>query len=151
MPHPSAGITPTNVGVCADTDLDEVHDLIDNCPTIANFDQADADTDGVGDLCESICGNSVMEEAEECDDGNLDPDDGCTDSCTICGNTVVTPPEECDDGNLVNGDGCSASCLLACPPAPVGGCLVPAEPLRASLLLNTVCPCVALPSRSVHT
>jgi cysteine-rich repeat protein len=135
-PDPAAGIIPTNVGACADTDLDEVHDLIDNCPTVANFDQADADADGVGDLCESICGDNVMEGPEECDDGNLEPDDGCTDSCTICGNAVVTPPEECDDGNLLNGDGCSASCLLACAVAPAGGCIVPAVPQKATLLLK---------------
>ncbi len=29
----------------------------------------------------------------------------------ICGNSIVEPSEECDDGNTVNGDGCSANCL----------------------------------------
>ncbi len=135
-PHPAAGIIPTAVGACADTDLDAVHDLIDNCPTIANFEQADADADGVGDLCETVCGDGVPDGPEECDDGNVDPDDGCTDSCTICGNGVVTAPEECDDGNLLGGDSCSASCLLTCPSAPVGGCIVPAQTQRATLLLR---------------
>src|SRR4029450_7181755 len=38
---------------------------------------------------------------EECDDGNTDPNDGCTNSCTICGNSNVTAPETCDDGNTL--------------------------------------------------
>ena len=29
-----------------------------------------------------------------------------------CGNAVVEGAEQCDDGNLVNNDGCSNSCLL---------------------------------------
>jgi hypothetical protein len=37
----------------ADTDADTIPDAIDNCPTTANADQADADNDGTGDACES--------------------------------------------------------------------------------------------------
>ncbi len=29
-----------------------------------------------------------------------------------CGDGAVTPPEECDDGNLIDNDGCSATCTL---------------------------------------
>jgi cysteine-rich repeat protein len=32
------------------------------------------------------CGNAQIDAGEECDDGNQNPDDGCTNSCTICGN-----------------------------------------------------------------
>jgi cysteine-rich repeat protein len=49
---------------------------------------------------------------EECDDGDLDPTNGCTNSCTICGNNVLSAPEECDDGNLVNDDGCDRNCRV---------------------------------------
>jgi len=28
----------------------------------------------------------------------------------VCGNTITETPEACDDGNLANGDGCSSSC-----------------------------------------
>ena len=37
----------------ADADGDGVLDVNDNCPTVANADQADADDDGIGDACES--------------------------------------------------------------------------------------------------
>ena len=36
----------------ADGDGDGVPDVTDNCAAVANADQADADKDGVGDLCE---------------------------------------------------------------------------------------------------
>ena len=54
---------------------------------------------------------------EECDDGNSDPNDGCTNSCTICGNENVTAPETCDDGNTQVDDNCPEDCQIgACTP-----------------------------------
>ena len=46
--------TITGVGTCgpSDADRDGVPDEQDNCPTVANPDQADADRDGKGDLCD---------------------------------------------------------------------------------------------------
>jgi cysteine-rich repeat protein len=90
------------------------------------------------------CGNGVQEGSatsaggyEQCDDGNRDPGDGCSDSCQIevsgetpwscpvpgqpcvnCGNGTIDGQltdlihEECDDGNNIPGDGCNASCQL---------------------------------------
>ncbi|MCK7594180.1 LamG-like jellyroll fold domain-containing protein [Pseudomarimonas salicorniae] len=37
---------------CADSDGDGLPDLADNCPGIANADQADLDGDGLGDVCQ---------------------------------------------------------------------------------------------------
>lgn len=37
-------------------------------------------------------------------------DDDCY--CPECGNGILDEDEECDDGNLVNGDGCSSACKL---------------------------------------
>jgi cysteine-rich repeat protein len=36
----------------------------------------------------------------------------CRDDCTVCGDSVVDPGEECDDGNGVDGDGCSNDCTI---------------------------------------
>ncbi|WP_221800364.1 thrombospondin type 3 repeat-containing protein [Oceanobacter mangrovi] len=38
----------------SDGDGDGVNDPLDNCPTIANADQADTDSDGTGDACETL-------------------------------------------------------------------------------------------------
>lgn len=62
----------------------------------------------------TVCGNSVVESGEQCDDGNIISSDGCSSSCQnegpICGNGVVQSGEQCDDGNGLSGDGCSATC-----------------------------------------
>ena len=89
--------------------------------------------------CLLNCGNSERDSAEECDDGNLDPDDGCSDECTVengyrchdgdftvsgnpdtcwllCGDGALDEEgsykETCDDANTVADDGCSASCEI---------------------------------------
>jgi cysteine-rich repeat protein len=58
----------------------------------------------------TLCGNGTLDPGEQCDDGNDDPSDGCTNHCTVCGDGIVEAPEQCDDHNLVNGDGCDANC-----------------------------------------
>ena len=63
-----------------------------------------------------VCGDSIVDSGEDCDDGNLINGDGCSSVCLnenalpICGNGVVQTPEECDDSNRINGDGCSENC-----------------------------------------
>ncbi|HVR72794.1 MAG TPA: thrombospondin type 3 repeat-containing protein, partial [Planctomycetota bacterium] len=37
----------------ADLDGDGIEDDVDNCPELANFDQADNDGDGVGTVCDN--------------------------------------------------------------------------------------------------
>jgi cysteine-rich repeat protein len=66
-------------------------------------------------LCEPVCGDGILDEGEECDDGNNDNGDGCSADCTlepVCGDGVLDPGEQCDDGNNDDGDGCSADCTL---------------------------------------
>src|SRR3989339_1701033 len=78
---------------------------------------------------QAVCGNSLVEVGEECDDGNVNNNDGCTDICLYsgttacfgdsvldsgaicCGNGTINFSEDCDDGNNASGDGCSAVCL----------------------------------------
>lgn len=72
----------------ADQDKDGVSDDQDNCPTLANPTQLDANKNGVGDACEgpvASCGNSKIEldENEVCDDGNKFSGDGCSAWCQL--------------------------------------------------------------------
>ncbi len=85
----------------------------------------------------AICGNSVVEGAETCDDGNTDNGDGCSSVCSVeggggnggggaaapdpvvppppaaqCGNGIVEAGEACDDGNNIDDDACSNACVL---------------------------------------
>ncbi|RME61595.1 MAG: DUF4215 domain-containing protein [Candidatus Dadabacteria bacterium] len=73
-----------------------------------------------------VCGNGIKEEGEECDDGNVLSEDGCSSTCKnepqepVCGNGILEAREECDDGNTVSGDGCSSVCEneISPPPTP---------------------------------
>ena len=68
----------------------------------------------------ALCGDSLVDPGEQCDDGNLFGGDGCSGECRLepatalpsCGDAVVDVGEECDDGNLIGGDGCSVTCTL---------------------------------------
>lgn len=78
-----------------------------------------------------VCGNGIVEDGEQCDDGNQSDDDQCTTRCTIpelppppvCGNGQMEQGEACDDGNTADGDGCSSTCVVEelPPPPPVCG------------------------------
>ena len=86
----------TEPGVCGcgiaddDSDEDGLLDCNDNCPLDANADQADADTDGVGDACDecaaSVLGGTVT--VEKCDSGieNQVLSNGCSlvDEVALC-------------------------------------------------------------------
>ena len=97
-----------------------------------------------GRLCAEAneCGNGQKDLREACDDGALEPGDGCSSRCLFevdvaceqdtqcdsgvcnsqgsqacelaneCGNGRVEDEETCDDGNNLNEDGCSSTCLL---------------------------------------
>ncbi len=59
------------------------------------------------------CGDEIVQEGEECDNGEWNTDDwysGCTTHCVIpdCGDGVLQGAEECDDGNDIDTDACVA-------------------------------------------
>ncbi|MDQ7086952.1 MAG: thrombospondin type 3 repeat-containing protein [Acidobacteriota bacterium] len=75
-----AGASVTDIGVCSDDDGDEVQDLIDNCPTVANNNQADADGDDLGDVCDNCVNTSNPDQADFDADGAGDACDADDDN-----------------------------------------------------------------------
>ena len=65
----------------------------------------------------TVCGNAVLEPAEQCDDGVNDGSYGaCNPDCSFapyCGDGSLAENEGCDDGNQIEDDGCTVKCTLA--------------------------------------
>jgi cysteine-rich repeat protein len=68
-----------------------------------------------------VCGDSVIQGREACDDGNTVGSDGCSANCVsteACGDGVIDllQGEQCDDGvRGLSGDGCSSNCKVEYP------------------------------------
>ena len=90
-----------------DTDGDGVPDTTDNCVGVYNPDQADADVDGFGDVCDSFTcidddGDDACNQGDNClDVANPDQldsdDDGAGDACDPC---PFDPDDDADDDGL---------------------------------------------------
>jgi cysteine-rich repeat protein len=98
-----SGLTGTDVGSCAP---------LPDCVI------ADATTSGQA-LAANVygafaCGDGIQQAGEQCDDGNRDDGDGCTNKCKVakCGDGAVAGGEQCDDGNRFDDDGCKNDCTL---------------------------------------
>lgn len=63
-----------------DDDGDGVPNAVDNCPTVANPDQADADGDGVGDACDNCINLANPDQSDLDGDGFGDVCDSCVPS-----------------------------------------------------------------------
>jgi YVTN family beta-propeller protein len=57
---PTSSTTTTTLPPPSDTDGDGVPDSTDDCPTVANADQADSDADGLGDACDPCTGGASL-------------------------------------------------------------------------------------------
>jgi len=97
----------------ADNDADGTPNVMDNCPYVANADQADADGDGVGDACEDgdddADGDGVVDADDNCP-GTFNPQqedadaDGVGDACDTEG---ASPSDTAPDAQLDEGGMCS--------------------------------------------
>ncbi len=84
----------------ADSDADGTNDGIDNCPTVANPDQRDFDSDGIGDAC------AENPPPDTDSDGHPDPYDNCPD---------IANPDQADADDNGIGD----ACQLEPDPGPI--------------------------------
>jgi hypothetical protein len=123
--------TTTPAVVCGDSVCEEGEDAVnceDDCPLPDSCDGEMCQPElgeNFGNCpgdCPAVCGNDVVEDVEECDDG-VDgvPTESadCNEDCTAseCGDDFVNVEagEGCDDGNPDNGDDC-----VMCQPAVCG-------------------------------
>lgn len=63
----------------------------------------------------AVCGDGLVQDREECDDGNLDDGDGCNADCTDgdnCGDGLLDVGEQCEINEDFVEDGCEANCQL---------------------------------------
>lgn len=91
-----------NIPAWVDTDADAVSDAFDNCPFVANPDQADADADGVGDACDNcpLAANADQADADT---------DGFGDLCDNC--PADANPGQGDDDADGEGNACDPVCV----------------------------------------
>ena len=74
----------------------------------------------------------------------------CTGLLAVCSNGVINEGEQCDDGNMNNGDGCSSSCQLEdtnawlCTNAPNNGITSCCVALTNPLTEEKVCSCAGI-------
>ena len=93
-----------------------------------------------GKPCKPLCGDTIKLPVEQCDDGNIKDNDGCSSACKIepgkkcdtavpqnctgtavCGNGTKEGNEPCDDGNGDWRDGCTPDCKVE-PTCTTGAC-----------------------------
>ena len=109
------------VGECGDGKLDEENG--EECGQFVPCEGENMACNTLTCLCLEFvgapwCSNLIIEGAEQCDDGNRENGDGCSDHCKLepprCGDGRISEEagEECDDGNEESGDGCSSRCFL---------------------------------------
>ncbi|GEM_PF-2046278 len=127
-------------------DGDNVTQDKDNCPGVANEDQADLDGDGIGDACDPDADGDGVPTGPDCDDLDAKSTAGCGEdagksqcttasdcpapaakSCRVaacdkgsCTTAVAQPGAACDDGDsCTDGDTCTVG---ACKPGPAKSC-----------------------------
>jgi len=104
-----------------DVDFDGVYDIADNCPLEANANQADFDSDGSGDVCDTDDDNDGAPDTVDCSpfDASIYP--GATELCDGIDQNCDYALDEVDndkDGFMTCQGDCDDSNPLAYPNAP---------------------------------
>lgn len=121
----------------ADFDDDKIADSKDNCPEVANPDQADLDQDGMGDVCDHDDDNDGLADEDDPETKYTAPPPGTTTE------TLPTDPSSSANGGAANAnaggddDGESGCTVTGRRPADPAMPAVPAAMVLASLALVT--------------
>ncbi len=124
-------VEDTNV---EDTNIDDTNIEDTNIDDTNDDTNIGSDTDA--EILDPVCGNNELETGEECDDGNVISNDGCSEICElendpICGDELcsegesnATCPADCDP--VCGDDYCAAeesleTCLADCEPIVLDG------------------------------
>jgi cysteine-rich repeat protein len=89
---------------CADKDLTECGPDLVTTSVVKTCTDVCVATGTTAECVPKSCGDKVRQSPEQCDDGNKDDTDACTNACKVahCGDTSVWKDHEtCDDGNAV--------------------------------------------------
>ena len=109
----------------------ETTDCDDNCPTVANADQADVDDDRVGDACDNCPLASNLTQADADGDDLGDECDGCRVDPTVCAAEATCEAMDgadlCVCGVGYEGDGATCSDIDGCVTDPCFGGLACAD------------------------
>ena len=102
---------PNDAAETADADGDNIGDNSDNCPAIANNDQADVDNDGDGNACDLDADNDGVNDVDDAfpfnPDEQLDTDgDSVGDNADAFPNDPSETSDLDEDGVGDNGDNC---------------------------------------------
>jgi len=115
---PDPTITPVpdpTVAPDEDLDGDGIADEHDNCPKVANTDQRDGDSDGIGDLCQNdMDADTILDDVDNCMEAantdQLDKDkDGIGDVCDTFFNVEHSSSAEVASDDATDSDNSEAS------------------------------------------
>lgn len=101
------GVEKLERAACNDGIDNDMDGFTDYAGGDAGCDSVD-DNDEVDEIVIPVCGNEVIEDGEDCDDGNLIDGDGCSAICTIENNNLCVDTKtytmnlDFDEGTLVN-------------------------------------------------
>jgi MYXO-CTERM domain-containing protein len=127
--YAGTGQVCTNVDEC-DLGTDTCDDNASCTDSVGSYAcVCDTGFSGDGTTCAAICGDSMILDTEQCDDGGSEDADGCDADCQIeagwdcgtdepslcaelCGDGLVVGGEECDDAGPDTGDGCDDGCVV---------------------------------------
>ena len=137
-----------------DADNDGIYDYLDNCPSIFNPDQADDDSDGIGNACDTV----GCTPGTPCNDGNPNTTNDLIDvNCNCIGTPIIVDtdndgipdtndncpttynPDQADNDNDGIGDACDT---VGCTP---GTPCDDGNPNTTNDLIDVNCNCVGTP------